>query len=141
MKKSLKTFLSLIPVLLLLIFTSCPAPSAQYTSPTVTGSPESNTPAISSITSTNMDSTKPTPTFYTPAVLPRPEVTRISALELNHLIETNADIIIADTRSAAEYNNGHIPGAVNAPSYPGGTLLTNQLKTFAKDKLIILYCD
>jgi hypothetical protein len=52
-----------------------------------------------------------------PASKPAPseQVPRISIEELLQKMESNASIVIADARPTAEYDAGHIKGAVSAP--------------------------
>ena len=56
-------------------------------------------------------------------------------VELNRAIQQNADIAVVDVRAEEDYNEGHIPGAINLPqekwdSYEG----------LERDKLNVLYC-
>ena len=46
--------------------------------------------------------------------------------------------IILDVRTAAEYNEGHIPGAINIPNEAIGTDAIPELPD--KDQLILVYC-
>jgi rhodanese-related sulfurtransferase len=46
------------------------------------------------------------------------------------------DTIILDVRTAGEYNNGHIPGALNIPVQE----LAKRHSELDKEKLIVLYC-
>ena len=48
------------------------------------------------------------------------------------------DYIILDVRTAAEYNEGHIPGAINIPNEAIGTDAIPELPD--KDQLILVYC-
>jgi rhodanese-related sulfurtransferase len=68
----------------------------------------------------------------------RIETTKISATELRELMtKKSGSITVVDVRDPEEFNEGHIPGAINLP-----------LKNFAsgsgileKDKTIIVYCN
>jgi rhodanese-related sulfurtransferase len=56
-------------------------------------------------------------------------------VELDRAIQQNADIVVVDVRAEEDYNEGHIPGAINLPqekwdSYEG----------LERDKLNVLYC-
>jgi rhodanese-related sulfurtransferase len=56
-------------------------------------------------------------------------------VELNHALEEGADIVVVDVRAAEDYEQGHIPGAINLPqekwdSYAG----------LSRDKLNVLCC-
>ena len=48
------------------------------------------------------------------------------------------NFIILDVRTAAEYNEGHIPGAINIPNEAIGTDAIPELPD--KDQLILVYC-
>jgi phage shock protein E len=50
----------------------------------------------------------------------------------------NNDWLLIDVRSPEEFNDGHIPGAVNVPHESIGSYL-NELDDF-KEKPIIIYC-
>ena len=89
-------------------------------------------------TDTSPTAPKPSPTVHTP--LPNPEVGRVTADELKQMIDTNADFVLVDTRDENSYDNGHIEGAINIPSYPGGQPLFNKLKALPTGKEIIFYC-
>ena len=56
-------------------------------------------------------------------------------IELQHMIEEEEDIHIVDVRAAEDYEEGHIPGAVNLPQEKWGTF-----EGLEKDKTNILYC-
>ncbi len=47
-----------------------------------------------------------------------------------------ADVVFVDTRTDAEYQQGHIQGAISMPAYTQDAAL----ETLPKDKEIILYC-
>nr|WP_024965207.1 rhodanese-like domain-containing protein [Pantoea sp. IMH] len=48
------------------------------------------------------------------------------------------EIVVIDTRSVAQYQAGHICGAV---SFPHRTMNTETLSVLASDKVYITYCD
>lgn len=66
------------------------------------------------------------------------EVTEISQAELAQRIKTNSAGLILDVRSAEEYAEGHIPGAVNIPHDQLGSRL-NEIGAHW-DKEVVLYC-
>ena len=127
-KKLLVIMLSVI--LVATVLTACGGTNSSSTSTTSTTSTQTDTsPTVA----------KPTPTA-TPATLPNPQVTRITADELKQLIDTKADFVLVDDRDAATFASGHIKGAIDIPSYPGGQPLLAQLATLPKDKVIVFYC-
>lgn len=44
------------------------------------------------------------------------QTTSISMGLVEELLQTNENIVLLDVRSKSEYDNGHIPGAINIPS-------------------------
>lgn len=66
------------------------------------------------------------------------EVTEISQAELAQLIKTGSAGLILDVRSAEEYAEGHIPGAVNIPHDRLGSRLNEIGEHW--DKEVVLYC-
>ena len=62
----------------------------------------------------------------------------ISSAEAQQMIEDNKDALILDVRTAAEYESGHIPNAVNLSNedIQGGKV--DSLKD--KSQLIMVYC-
>ena len=54
------------------------------------------------------------------------------------MMEEEKDYIILDVRTAAEFNEEHIPGAVNIPNETIGTDAIPELPD--KDQLILVYC-
>jgi len=61
--------------------------------------------------------------------------TRITASEANEMIE-KGDVQVVDTRERYEYDEGHVPGAINIPHM--ATLPRNA--ELARDKPIIFVC-
>lgn len=59
-----------------------------------------------------------------------------SSKTLEEMVEDGDDIVIIDVRTPAEYNDGHIIGAVNKPYDEIDKLMNN----IPKDKQIVLYC-
>jgi len=109
--------------LILLAFFGC-APKAPDSTPSL---PEAPTPAPE----TTPDST--------PRIPPSERVPRITIEELLQKIESNADILIVDTRTDVEeqFDAGHIEGAVPVPL----SEITAGQWIPPVDSEIILYCS
>jgi len=60
----------------------------------------------------------------------------VSAAEAKNLIDTKPDLIIIDV--SPNYDNGHIPGAVNY--YIGDGSLDTAIQTLDKNKEYLVYC-
>ena len=56
-------------------------------------------------------------------------------VELNQQIENHADLVLVDVRAAEDFENGHLPGAINLPREKW-----NDREGLNKDKLNVLYC-
>jgi hypothetical protein len=63
---------------------------------------------------------------------------RISVEELKDLLDSQADIVLVDTRSRESYDASHISGAISM-EYPDEIMARHS--ELPKDKLIILYCS
>ena len=48
------------------------------------------------------------------------------------------DFVVVDARSAQNYANEHVPGAIN---FPHRQMNENSVSSLPKDKLIVVYCD
>jgi hypothetical protein len=70
-----------------------------------------------------------------------PDINRITADELEALINKGPVPVIVDTRSASTFAQGHIVGAINIPAYPPGVAVQMGLIGLPKDQLIVFYCD
>ena len=72
-----------------------------------------------------------------------PEVSRITAEELKHLMDTKGEYVLVDTRDSYSYDYGHIKGAINIYYNPTGDPLAREMMLMAlpMDKLIIIYCS
>jgi rhodanese-related sulfurtransferase len=79
---------------------------------------------------------------YSKIKLAYPEVPRIPAKEVKHLIAKKADIVIVDTQPPDNYDMWHIPSAVNIPYISTGNPTDRELMLIALpgDKLIVIYC-
>ena len=62
----------------------------------------------------------------------------ISSPEAQQMIEDNKDALILDVRTAAEYESGHIPNAVNLSNEDIQAGKVDSLKD--KSQLIMVYC-
>ena len=62
----------------------------------------------------------------------------ISSTEAQQMIEDNKDALILDVRTAAEYESGHIPNAVNLSNEDIQAGKVDSLKD--KSQLIMVYC-
>jgi len=56
-------------------------------------------------------------------------------IELDHMIQEDEDINIVDVRAAEDYEEGHVPGAVNLPQARWETL-----EGLQRDKTNVVYC-
>jgi hypothetical protein len=72
-----------------------------------------------------------------------PEVPRITAEELKHLIDEGDEYVLVDSRDSASYNQGHIEGAINIYFDPTGDPVSLEMMLIGlpMDKLIIIYCS
>lgn len=66
------------------------------------------------------------------------EVTDISQAELMQRIKASHAQLILDVRSPEEYNEGHIPGAINIPHNQVGSHLSEIISH--KNNEVVLYC-
>ncbi len=53
---------------------------------------------------------------------------------------SEADVLIIDTRSPADYSRGHIEGAINLPVYLSEQDLGAAMRELGNDRRIVLYC-
>ena len=60
----------------------------------------------------------------------------VTAIEAKELIDTKPDLIIIDV--SPNYDNGHIPGAINY--YIGDGSLDNAISSLDKNKEYLVYC-
>ncbi|MCI5145257.1 MAG: rhodanese-like domain-containing protein [Candidatus Electrothrix sp. AR3] len=78
------------------------------------------------------------PIYAGPEYAKRIETDKISSQELHALIASKADTFtVVDVRDPAEYQEGHIPGAINIPS----PIFASQSGVLDKKKKIIVYCN
>ncbi len=66
------------------------------------------------------------------------EPERIPLEEFKNMFDSEADMVIVDTRDISSYLEGHIPGAISM-RYPDEIRARNQ--ELPRDKTIILYCS
>jgi len=94
----------------------------------------------SGIASAQYKKSSPSATPMTVGGTPTPEqalakVRRITEAETNRLF-MNGSAVIVDVRSNAQYQLGHIRGAVNIP----GSQLVTRIKELPPGKTIVTYC-
>ena len=63
---------------------------------------------------------------------------QISGAEAKALMDSESGYIIIDARTQAEYDEGHIPGAILIPEYEIADRAEKELPD--KDQLILVYC-
>lgn len=61
----------------------------------------------------------------------------LSAIEFNKVLETK-EVTLVDVRTAQEFSQGHIPGAINVDVYNPD--FVSKVKTIAAGKPLALYC-
>ena len=64
------------------------------------------------------------------------EVPRISPEELKGRLDNGEAILVVDSRSLAEFEAGHIAGAISVPSFE----VESRLDELPRDQEIVLYC-
>ena len=62
----------------------------------------------------------------------------ISLEEFKSMVDSDADMVIVDTRIGISYDAGHIPGAISM-HYP--TEIRTKNEELPRDKTIVLYCS
>lgn len=63
----------------------------------------------------------------------------ITEEEMKELLKSNDNIILLDVRSPQEYEEDHLPGAINIPNYELYYKVPRMIKQ--KDSIIIAYCN
>ncbi len=76
------------------------------------------------------------PPAGTPAGKSPATIVRISVDELWQRIQGGEDIVVVDVRGKAEYDAGHLPGAVSIPEAD----FAARAAELSKDRLLIFYC-
>jgi len=61
-----------------------------------------------------------------------------SAIEAQEQLSVNKNVVILDIRTPAEFNSGHVPGAINIDFYNKN--FENELKRLDKDAQYFVYC-
>ena len=64
----------------------------------------------------------------------------ITPSELHNFINENSNTLLIDLRSDAEFNAGHVRGAINMNRGYVETLLAEKIPTIKDDTTIVLYC-
>lgn len=67
----------------------------------------------------------------------RPGYARISAQEAKQMMDDNKNAVVVDVRTAEEYNERHIPGAI---SIPLDEIDKQQFRALSPDDVILVYC-
>ena len=71
-----------------------------------------------------------------------PELPRITAEGLKHMIDSGEPVVVVDTRLPMFYNGGHIPESVNIPIVTKDDLDDPQaFADLPDDRPIVFYCD
>jgi rhodanese-related sulfurtransferase len=83
---------------------------------------------------------KENPAVASPAETAVPTFQEIDADTLQSLVEAGK-VILLDARTADEFNQGHIPGAVNLPITRFNATYGFLTSIFAENKMIICYCE
>ena len=75
--------------------------------------------------------------LFAPSLLPRIDDIDVTVLEARSLIDDKPDLVILDVRTASEYEDGHIKGAVNIPVQE----LSARLDELSMDDELLVYCQ
>jgi rhodanese-related sulfurtransferase len=74
---------------------------------------------------------------FAPSLLPRRDVYGdVTVQEARSLIDDRPDLVILDVRTASEYEDGHIEGAVNIPVQE----LSTRLDELSNEDELLVYC-
>lgn len=66
------------------------------------------------------------------------ETTKIQPADLKKMLDAKDDaFVLVDVRDATEYNEGHIPGAINIPA----ETFASRSEILSKEKKIVVYCN
>jgi rhodanese-related sulfurtransferase len=74
--------------------------------------------------------------FLAPSLLPRGGYGDVTVQEARSLIEDKPDLVILDVRTASEYEDGHIEGAVNIPVQE----LSARFDELSNEDELLVYC-
>jgi len=75
--------------------------------------------------------------LFAPSLLPRRDgYGDVTVQEARSLIEDKSDLVILDVRTASEYEDGHIEGAVNIPVQE----LSSRLDELSNEDELLVYC-
>ena len=66
------------------------------------------------------------------------EIKHVSMDEITKIMQENKNYVILDVRTQEEYNEGHIPNAINIPNETIDEKIYDKLKD--KKQLILIYC-
>ncbi len=59
---------------------------------------------------------------------------------MRYMLETD-EVVLVDARTKEEFNDGHIPGAVNLPVYEFPRYYQEAADRFGNDRIIVTYCS
>ena len=65
-------------------------------------------------------------------------IRKVSASEAQQIMDTQSGYVIVDVRTADEYAEGHVPGAINVDNYSLGSTPPAELPD--KDQMLLVYC-
>lgn len=82
-------------------------------------------------------STTKDPVMYTGMILDNAINGKNKIITVNELMKNNENYTVLDVRSFKDFNNGHIPGAINIPL----SNLREELKTLDKGKKYVVHCN
>lgn len=74
--------------------------------------------------------------LFAPSLLPRGGYGDITVQEARSLIEDKPDLVILDVRTASEYEDGHIEGALNIPVQE----LSGRIDELSNENELLVYC-
>ncbi|MBI9110075.1 rhodanese-like domain-containing protein [Maridesulfovibrio ferrireducens] len=92
--------------------------------------------AVSAGLAWSFNSLRPVP----PITMQQSEIVEIDGVETLKIFDSN-EAVFVDARSDTDFAMGHIPGAVNVPSWAIGIELDGLITSIPKDKMIVVYCD
>jgi rhodanese-related sulfurtransferase len=74
--------------------------------------------------------------LFAPSLLPRGGYGDVTVQEARRLIEDKPDLVLLDVRTASEYEEGHIEGAVNIPVQE----LSVRFDELSPEDELLIYC-
>jgi hypothetical protein len=86
-------------------------------------------------TATSGIPTAPSPQTLAEQGFVYPNLPRITCEELKQKMDEGDPLVLVDANDTDTFDYGHLPGAINMPSYNH-----SQLQALPKDRLIVFYC-